>query len=98
MSSSAVNTGSEQIIPQPPPKFLLGNLGNIDSENRTASLMKLFKLYGPIYKLDLGGKFVTFAGSHEVADELCDDARFEKTLSDPLFEVRNKAGPGKADI
>lgn len=95
MAPSAKKSEDEQPIPQPPPKFLLGNLGDIDPENRMASLTKLFKLYGPIYKLNLGGKMVTFVGSHEIADEICDDERFEKMVTGPLFEVRAMTGPGQ---
>lgn len=86
----------EVSIPQPPPHWLLGNLPDIDSTQRLASTMSLFKLYGPIFKLDMGGKSVIQVGSHELVDELCDDERFEKWVSGPLWEVRNMAGTGTA--
>ncbi|KAK5164031.1 uncharacterized protein LTR77_010122 [Saxophila tyrrhenica] len=94
MSTKTSTMNGDVAIPQPPPRLLVGNIGDIDAENRLASINNLFKLHGPIFKLDLGGKTVIFVGGHELADELCDDSRFEKTVAGPLFEVRNVAGLG----
>jgi cytochrome P450/NADPH-cytochrome P450 reductase len=95
MANSEIKTQNELPIPQPPPHFLVGNLNEISAENRLASLTRLFKLYGPIYKLSMGGKTFIYLGSHELVDEICDDDRFEKFVSGPLYEVRNMAGKGQ---
>jgi cytochrome P450/NADPH-cytochrome P450 reductase len=49
---------------------------------------------GPIFKLSLLGKERLFAGSVELANELCDEKRFCKSVSGPLEQVRNGIGDG----
>ena len=84
----------ETPIPQPPPRWLLGNLPDIDPSQLVASTRRLFKLYGPIFKLDMHGRTVIHVGSHELIDELSDDERFEKYVSGALWQVRNLVGTG----
>src|SRR5215212_2851078 len=81
-------------IPQPKTKPLLGNLPDIDGERATLSLMELAREYGPIFQLDLLGRYLIVVSSHELVDELCDERRFDKMLHGPLRELREFAGDG----
>ena len=71
---------NEVPIPQPPPHFLLGNLPDIEPSQLMLSVMKLAKLYGPIFRLDIAGTRTIRIGSQELCHEICDDERFEKML------------------
>ena len=65
------------------------NLPDIDFSNSIASTRRLAKLYGPVLKLDLGSRKVIYISSRDLVDEVCDDKRFQKTVTGPLFEVRH---------
>ncbi|MEJ8849339.1 bifunctional cytochrome P450/NADPH--P450 reductase [Variovorax rhizosphaerae] len=82
------------VVPQPPMKLLLGNLGELDSKAPIQSMMRLAREYGPIYKLTLAGKDVHVISSQELVNELCDESRFVKRISGPLKEIRAFAGDG----
>ncbi|TPX63122.1 unspecific monooxygenase [Spizellomyces sp. 'palustris'] len=81
-------------IPQPPSTFLLGNVGEIDSEFPLGSFERLADLYGPIYRLDIAGRKQTFISSQELVDEVCDEKNFEKGVQGALVELRNLLGDG----
>lgn len=81
-------------IPQPPPKFLLGNLPDIDPTNTPASLWRLAEIYGPIFRLDLPSRKVIVCSSQELVNDLCDASRFEKPVDGVLEEVRALTGDG----
>jgi cytochrome P450/NADPH-cytochrome P450 reductase len=75
-------------IPQPPAKFLLGNLHDIDPANAPASMWRLADLYGEIFRLDLAGNKIVVCSTHELVNDLCDASRFEKPVGAVLKEVR----------
>ncbi|KAF2651941.1 cytochrome P450 [Lophiostoma macrostomum CBS 122681] len=82
---------SEQVslpIPQPPTRFLFGNLGDIDPENMPASMWKLADIYGPIFKLDVANRTMLVCSDYELVNDLCDSDRFEKKVDGVLKEVR----------
>lgn len=75
-------------IPQPPTKFLIGNLQDIDPVNTPSSLWRLADIYGPIFKLALPGRTLIICSDYELCNDLCDSNRFEKPVEGPLKEVR----------
>src|ERR1700730_10113675 len=81
-------------IPQPPTKPILGNLLNLDRAGPVQGFMRLAKKYGPIYKLALRKTFLVVVSSHELVNELCDEARFDKSIDGALRKVRQFAGDG----
>jgi len=58
------------------------------------SLMELAKQYGPIFQLDMMGTPLVFVPSAELASEVCDEKRFDKTVRGPLKRARLIAGDG----
>ena len=81
---------SEEIpIPQPPTHFLTHNLTEIDPNNFNESLVRLSKLYGPIYKLDMGTSTMVVVSNYKFINEVCDDNKTEKSLGEILLQVRN---------
>ena len=83
-------------IPQPKPDPILGNLRDIDTYAPVQSLMRLAKTYGPVYQLTLPGAKGRriFVSSHELADELFDESRFDKKVHASLEQIRDFAGDG----
>jgi hypothetical protein len=95
--SLAFNMTTEQElkpIPQPPTKFLVGNLGDLDPENAIRSMTGLIQQYGEIVKLSLIGREVVIVGSQALVNEVCDQTRFQKVVKGALGEVRSVAGDG----
>ncbi len=82
------------IVPQPPTRPIVGNIGELDSAAPIQSMMKLAKTYGPIYKLTIFGKDMYVVSSQELVDELSDEKRFQKRIHGPLKEIRAFAGDG----
>src|SRR5271154_3883332 len=81
-------------IPQPPVKPLIGNLLDLDRVAPVQGLVKLAQQYGPIYRLAGRGKFLVVVSGHELVAELCDESRFDKSVSGALRKVRRFAGDG----
>ena len=81
-------------IPQPPPHFLTGNMGDVDASFFANSIWRLASIYGPIFKLELPGVTSVVVSTHELVNEVCDEERFEKTVSGGLREVRALTGDG----
>ncbi len=81
-------------IPGPKPDPILGNVKDIDPNAPVQSLMKLAKAYGSIFKLSLPGAETLFISSRELADELCDESRFDKKVSAPLEKIRSFSKDG----
>ncbi|KAK6392109.1 hypothetical protein LTR65_003881 [Meristemomyces frigidus] len=81
-------------IPQPPTHFGSGNVPDVDLSQLMASGRKLYKLYGPIYRLDLAGSHFVHIASQQLMNEVCDDERFEKKVSGPLWQARHLTGTG----
>ncbi|KAK5681441.1 hypothetical protein LTS10_005971 [Elasticomyces elasticus] len=69
---------------------------DVDPLQLTVSLMKLARLYGPIFITEIGGTRFIRLCSQELVHEVCDDERFEKTVAGALWEVRHLTGTGEA--
>jgi len=82
-------------IPGPPGLPILGNLVDVDREVPLTTFVRLAETYGPIFSLQLGGgpKRV-FVNSVALFEEMCDEKRFGKIVSGPLFELRAGIGSG----
>ncbi|MET1029621.1 bifunctional cytochrome P450/NADPH--P450 reductase [Domibacillus tundrae] len=81
-------------IPRPKTYGPLGNLPLIDKDKPTLSMMKLAEEYGPIFQLELPtGKLVMVSG-HELAAEVCDESRFDKSVGGALKKIRPFVGDG----
>lgn len=72
-------------IPSPPGLPLVGNINDIDREAPMLSIVNLSQRYGEVFKLTVLGKEKVFFSTQELANELCDEKRFEKGKS-PLIE------------
>jgi cytochrome P450/NADPH-cytochrome P450 reductase len=83
-----------ELIPQPRPLPLLGNLIDLGADKGIFGLMELAERYGPIYRLELPGENLVVVSSQELVDELCDERRFDKKLHRSLQNVRDFAGDG----
>src|SRR5215510_11221936 len=81
-------------IPQPKPMPLIGNLPDIDVDAPVQSMMRLAEMYGPIFRLSLGGRTITVLGSQGLVNEVCDESRFGKKVHRPLEIIRDFAGDG----
>lgn len=69
------------VIPGPPGLPLIGNLLDIDLENTFQSFDTLWKKYGNIYKLHLGGVDRIFLCGHEFVHEVCSRKEFVKHIA-----------------
>jgi cytochrome P450/NADPH-cytochrome P450 reductase len=81
-------------IPQPPAKFLLGNLLDVAGSTPTQDMIKLAREQGPIMQLDLPGRQAVIVSGFDLVDELSDESRFDKKVWSPLQKVRSFAGDG----
>jgi cytochrome P450 / NADPH-cytochrome P450 reductase len=82
-------------IPQPKTYGPLGNVPLMDKDAPTLSLMKMADEYGPIFRMEFFGGFSTIVLSgHEWVAEVCNDAKFDKSLAGGLHFVRAFAGDG----
>ncbi|MBY0095860.1 cytochrome P450 [Mesobacillus maritimus] len=82
-------------IPQPKTYGPLGNVPLLDKDAPTLSLMKMADEYGPIFRMEFFGGFSTIVLSgHEWVAEVCNDAKFDKSLAGGLHFVRAFAGDG----
>lgn len=86
--------GPGEPIPHPPEKWLVGNAGDVDPTFFISSVWRLADIYGPIFSLNLFGRTVVVVSSHELVDEVCDEARFEKTTKGNLETLRALVGGG----
>lgn len=85
-----------KLIPIPQPKTFgpLGNIPLIDKDAPTLSFWKLADEYGPIFHFEAFGFKMYFVSGHELAAEVCDESRFEKSLSGGLYLLRALGGDG----
>ena len=72
----------------------MGNLPDYDTEKGVLSLMELAPELGPIFRMELPGTDLVVVSSQELVNELCDEPRFDKTLTRALLYVRDFAGDG----
>ncbi|KAL3421663.1 bifunctional P-450/NADPH-P450 reductase [Phlyctema vagabunda] len=83
-----------EVIPGPPGLPILGNLNDIDPTDTIHSLGRLADIYGPIYKLTLGGEEKIFISNHALLNEACDEKRFSKIVAGALNQIRNGVEDG----
>jgi cytochrome P450/NADPH-cytochrome P450 reductase len=82
-------------IPQPPGKFILGNLPDVMGDAPIVDLMDLARQYGPIYQLTMPGRApLTVVSGFQLVDELCDDSRFDKAIGNVIEIARETVGDG----
>ena len=77
-------------IPAPPGLPFVGNLFDVQDEIPLRALEHLADIYGPIYKLNIGGGSRVVISGIDLFEELCDETRFCKTLQAKLV-----TGPGR---
>ena len=83
-----VTTPHLEPIPHPPGHLLVGNLFDLDTSHLLESLANLARQYGPIYQLQLPGRGSrVIVSGYELADELCDETRFDKVLGPGLSVI-----------
>lgn len=86
---------SEEVpIPGPAGVPFLGNIWDIDAETPLKSFDLLADTYGEIFKLTTFGKPRVFVSSQELVNEVCDEERFTKGVSQALNEVREGVHDG----
>ena len=84
-----------ETIPQPPVWPVIGNIPTmLGSEGLLDRLAELAREYGPIYQLTLPGRQPVILSNYELVNEVCEEARFRKKLSQPLQTIREFAGDG----
>jgi cytochrome P450/NADPH-cytochrome P450 reductase len=81
-------------IPQPKTYGPLGHLPLIDKASPTESFCKIAKEYGPIFRLNILGYSTVVISGPELAAEVCDESRFDKSIAGALYNVRAFAGDG----
>lgn len=82
-------------IPQPDGLPFFGNTLSLNGEAPIQSMSRIARtIDAPIFRLDLmGSPFVAVKGV-EIAEEVCDESRFDKTVRGPLRKLRAIAGDG----
>jgi cytochrome P450/NADPH-cytochrome P450 reductase len=74
---------------------VVGNLPDIASDEAIIlRLMELAAEYGPIYQLRFPRNELIVVSGHDLVDEVCDDQRFDKTVSGILQNLRAFSGDG----
>ncbi len=81
-------------IPQPPQKFLLGNMLDLSAGEPVQDMIRLAREYGPIYRMVFRNRVVVIVSGQELVNELSDEKRFDKTIRGALGLVRRFAGDG----
>lgn len=81
-------------IPQPKGDPLIGHLRAIDGDAPIQAFMRLARIHGPIYQLELGGGSLILVSSQELVHELSDESRFDKRVHSALKNIRDFAGDG----
>ncbi|KAH7243014.1 cytochrome P450 [Fusarium solani] len=82
-------------IPEPPALPWLGHIAEFKSEDSLQDLTRLHEIYGDIYRLRFPeGKSYILLGSNKLVNEVCDETRFQKSINNELWEVRNLANDG----
>ena len=63
-------------IPKPKGDPFIGNLRAIDAEAPIQGFMRMAKMLGPIFQLEVLGNPVIFVGSQALVDEVSSEVRF----------------------
>ncbi|CAN7619226.1 cytochrome P450 [Variovorax paradoxus] len=75
-------------IPHPAKKPFVGNLLSIGSDSPVLDMWKIAQELGGIYWLDMPGMPVIVVSSPALVDELCEEARFDKSTRGALRRLR----------
>ena len=89
-----MNETLTSVIPGPKSAPIVGTLPHIDPEAPVQSMMKLARIYGPIFRMELPGREMIVISSQELVNELCDEQRFDKKVHAALRQARDFAGDG----
>ncbi len=81
-------------IPSPPGYPVIGNLLDLQGDAPGQSLLDLAKSYGPIYRLNMGGRSLIVLSGFELVNEVCDDNRFGKFPGPAISLARAVVGDG----
>jgi len=81
-------------IPKPKGDPFIGNLRAIDGDAPIQSFMRMAKMLGPIFQLEVLGSPIVFVGSQALIDEVSDESRFDKRVAGALRNIRDFAGDG----
>ncbi len=81
-------------IPQPKPYPIVGNAPDVGLETPIQSMIELALEYGPIFRLDFPSRTLLVLSSNDLAEEVCDESRFDKSVQGPLEEIQAFAGNG----
>lgn len=81
-------------IPQPKTYGPLGNIPLIDEDAPTLSFWKIADEFGPIFRFEAFGFIMHFVSGHELVAEVCNESRFDKSLSGGLYFLRALGGDG----
>jgi cytochrome P450/NADPH-cytochrome P450 reductase len=71
-------------IPMPPAWPLLGHVMEFTTGKPNENLTRLSKAHGPIFRLNLGKRPVTFVTNQKLVNEICDEKRFVKSMKTVL--------------
>lgn len=80
-----------ETIPGPPGLPILGNLLDLQDDVPIHAFERLTDVYGPLFKVRLGGKEIVVAGGFDIFDELCDETKFWKVPPKQLTAGRKGA-------
>ena len=94
VQQSTAMSSKEVPIPGPAGVPLLGNIWDIDADTPLNSFNLLAETYGEIFRLTTFGKARVFISSQELVDEVCNEERFTKGVSQALNEIRNGVHDG----
>ncbi|HEX3467008.1 MAG TPA: cytochrome P450 [Candidatus Elarobacter sp.] len=81
-------------IPRPRKKPVIGNMLDVSAVTPVQDLVALSRELGPIFQLDMMGKPITVVSGYELAEELFDESRFDKSVRGALHRVRTISGDG----
>ncbi len=81
-------------IPKPDGLPVIGNMLTVDAGTPLQSLMTLCEEQGPIFWMDMMGKPMILISGADLAHEVCDETRFDKTVRGPLRRLRAIGGDG----
>jgi cytochrome P450/NADPH-cytochrome P450 reductase len=85
---------SRSSVPQPPRKPVIGHFLEISPATAVQDMMRLARIYGPIYWFEAFGQGFYVLSSQELVDEVSDEKRFRKCVHTSLVQVRPLTGDG----
>lgn len=95
MSTVEMSTPELVEIPQPPPRLILGNVPELRRKSTVIeSVADVALEYGGICQLKTPNGRVIVVADALLANELCDEERFDKVLGPGLLRIRQRVGDG----